>query len=70
MMRFELQSDLMELSMVEKRLKMKCFLFFTYAVLSSAVSSLSTGREARLNDEVGQGEEVESRTNNKRIIDY
>ncbi len=39
---------------------MKGFLFFAYPDLSSGVSSLSTGREARLNDEVGQGEEGES----------
>lgn len=42
--------------MVDNRLKMKGYLFFFYPVLSSAVSSLSTGRE---------GEEGEYLTNNK-----
>ena len=52
MMRFELQSDLMELSMVEKRLKMKGFIFFTYSDSSSAKSSLSTGREGEEGESV------------------
>ncbi len=42
--------------MVDKRLKMRGYLFFTYAVSYSAESSLSNRRE---------GEEGESLTNNK-----
>ena len=38
---------------------MKGFHFFTHPDSSAAESSLSTRREARLNDKVGQGEEGE-----------
>jgi len=41
-------------------LKLKSFIFFTHPDLSGDESSLSTRREARLNDKVGQGEEGES----------
>ncbi len=39
---------------------MRSFIFLTHPDSSCDESSLSTCREARLNDEVGQGEEGES----------
>jgi len=47
---------------------MNCFIFFTHPDSSADESSLSSRREARLNDKVGQGEEGESVAYNRITV--